>query len=43
MRDDTELQRDVAHELRWDPSVRDEAIAVAVKDGVATLGGTVDS
>ena len=43
MRNDTELQRDVTHELRWDPSVRDEEIAVAVKDGVVTLGGTVDS
>jgi osmotically-inducible protein OsmY len=38
-----ELQRDVTNELRWDPSVRDEEIAVAAREGVVTLGGTVDS
>jgi osmotically-inducible protein OsmY len=38
-----ELQHDVTHELRWDPGVRDEEIAVAAKDGVVTLAGTVDS
>ena len=43
MRSDTDLQRDVTSELRWDPSVRDEEVAVAVKDGVVTLGGSVDS
>lgn len=43
MRSDTELQREVSNELRWDPSVRDEEIAVAVRDGVVTLGGAVDS
>ena len=43
MRMDMELQRQVSNELRWDPSVRDEEIAVAVRDGVVTLGGTVDS
>lgn len=43
MRTDMELQREVTTELRWDPSVRDEEVAVAVRDGVVTLGGTVDS
>ena len=43
MRTDMELQRDVTNELRWDPSVRDEEIAVAAREGVVTLGGTVDS
>ena len=43
MRNDMGLQRDVTHELKWDPVTRDAEIAVAVKDGVVTLGGTVDS
>jgi osmotically-inducible protein OsmY len=43
MRNDMGLQRDVTHELKWDPITRNAEIAVAVKDGVATLGGTVDS
>jgi osmotically-inducible protein OsmY len=43
MRSDTELQRDVAAELNWDASIRDEDIAVAVKKGTVTLAGTVDS
>lgn len=43
MRTDTDLQHDVTGELQWDPSVREQEIAVAVRDGVVTLGGTVDS
>lgn len=43
MKSDTELQRDVAAELNWDPSIRNEDIAVAVKDGAVTLAGTIDS
>ena len=43
MRTDMELQRDVTNELKWDPRVRQEEIAVAAKDGVVTLGGTIDS
>ena len=43
MRTDLELQREVTNELRWDPRVRDDEIAVAVRDGVVTLGGTVGS
>ncbi|HZK77445.1 MAG TPA: BON domain-containing protein [Gemmatimonadaceae bacterium] len=41
MRTDHELQRDVIAELEWQPSLRDEEIGVAVKDGVVTLSGTV--
>lgn len=40
---DTELQKKVIDELRWEPSVKDEEIAVAAKDGVVTLSGTVDT
>jgi osmotically-inducible protein OsmY len=43
MRNDNELRTDVLAELNWDPSIRDEDIAIAVKDGVVTLAGTVDT
>jgi osmotically-inducible protein OsmY len=42
-RSDSEIQRDVSEELRWEPSLRDDDIAVAVRDGVVTLAGHVDS
>ena len=40
---DSQLQRDVIEELRWDPSVGRLEIGVACKDGVVTLSGNVDS
>ena len=43
MRTDNELRTDVLAELNWDPSIRHEDIATAVKDGVITLAGTVDT
>jgi osmotically-inducible protein OsmY len=43
MRNDMEIQRDVVAELKWDPSLRDDDIAVSVRDGVVTLAGFVDS
>ena len=43
MKSNRELQRDVAEELRWQPNVREAEIGVAVRDGVVTLTGTVDS
>jgi osmotically-inducible protein OsmY len=43
MKTDLELQKEVATELAWDPSIRQEDIAVAAKGGVITLGGTVDT
>jgi osmotically-inducible protein OsmY len=42
-RSDMEIQRDVVDELRWEPSVRDDDVAVAVREGVVTLAGFVDS
>jgi osmotically-inducible protein OsmY len=42
-RNDTDIQRDVIAELKWDPSLRDDDIGVAVRDGVVTLAGFVDS
>lgn len=41
MKSDTELQKDVAEELKWEPRVRDDEIGIAVRDGVVTLTGTV--
>jgi osmotically-inducible protein OsmY len=43
MKTDLELQRDVMNELRWEPTIRAAEIGVAVKDGVVTLSGYVDS
>jgi len=42
-RTDEEVQRDVLDELKWDARVRPNEIGVAVKDGVVTLTGGVDS
>lgn len=40
---DTQLQRDVLDELKWEPSIDAEQIGVAVRDGVVTLSGIVGS
>jgi osmotically-inducible protein OsmY len=43
MKSDTQIQRDVVEELRWDPQTSTAELGVAVKDGVATLSGAVRS
>ena len=43
MRTDSEIQRDIEDELRWDPSLENDDIAVSVRDGVVTLAGYVKS
>jgi osmotically-inducible protein OsmY len=43
MKNDRELQRDVLDELKWEPSVKEKEIGVAVKDGVVTLTGYVEN
>ncbi len=43
MKTDTQLQRDVLAELKWEPSVNAAKIGVEVKDGIVTLAGHVDS
>jgi osmotically-inducible protein OsmY len=43
MRADIELREEVLDELRWDQRLRDEDAAVAVREGVVTLVGTVES
>jgi len=42
-RTDEAIQRDVLEELKWDTRVRPNEIGVAVKDGIVTLNGWVDS
>lgn len=43
MKTDSQVQRDVVEELRWDPQTSNAELGVAVKDGVATLSGAVRS
>lgn len=43
MKTDFQLQRDVLDELKFEPSVSEAEIGVAVKDGVVTLSGLVNS
>jgi osmotically-inducible protein OsmY len=43
MRTDADLKRDVTAELEWDPAVDATAIGVAVKDGIVTLTGHIDT
>jgi osmotically-inducible protein OsmY len=43
MKTDTELQKDVMDELKWEPSIKAAEIGVGVTDGVVTLSGYVDS
>jgi len=40
---DSELQRDVTTELKWEPTIHATEIDVAVKNGVVTLSGDVDT
>lgn len=40
---DSQLQRDVIDELRFDPSIGSEEIGVAAKNGVVTLSGQVSN
>jgi osmotically-inducible protein OsmY len=40
---DSELRQDVMDELKWEPSVDAEHLAVICRDGVVTLTGRVDS
>ena len=42
-RTDTEIHAEVLAELKWEPRVQANEIGVAVKDGVVTLAGYVDS
>ena len=43
IRTDEQIQTDVLEELQWDSRVQPNEIGVAVKDGIVTLTGWVDS
>ena len=43
LRSDMDIQKDIVAELKWEPGLRNDDIAVAVRDGVVTLAGFVDS
>lgn len=43
MRSDAQIQKDVMAELKWQPSLSSAEIGVAVKNGVVTLSGQVNS
>ncbi|MGZ8511185.1 MAG: BON domain-containing protein [Chitinophagaceae bacterium] len=43
MKSDSQIQKDVMEQLKWEPFLNASAIGVAVKNGVVTLSGQVDS
>jgi len=43
MRTDSDITKDVIAELRWEQGLRNDDLAVGVRDGVVTLAGFVDS
>jgi osmotically-inducible protein OsmY len=43
MKSDAQLKKDVEAELEWDPSINAAAVGVAVRDGVVTLSGHLDT
>ena len=43
MKTDHQLKLDVTAELAWDPAIKADAIGVAVKDGIVTVSGHIDT
>src|SRR4249920_250413 len=43
MKTDVQLKTDVTYELQWEPSINATNVGVAVKDGVVTLTGHLDT
>ena len=43
MKTDSQLQKDVMNELKWQPSIKSSEIGVSVSDGIVTLYGSVDN
>lgn len=43
MKSDIQIQKDVMEELKWEPFLNASQIGVAVKNGIVTLSGQVDS
>ena len=43
MKSDIQIQKDVMDQLKWEPFLNSSEIGVAVKNGIVTLSGQVDS
>ncbi len=43
MKNDSQIQKDVMEQLKWEPFLKASEIGVAVKNGIVTLSGLVDS
>lgn len=43
MRSDVQIQEDVMEQLKWEPELNSAEIGVAVKNGIVTLSGIVDT
>ena len=43
MKSDSEIQKDVIEQLKWEPFLNSAQIGVSVKNGVVTLSGQVDT
>jgi osmotically-inducible protein OsmY len=43
MKSDSEIERDVRDELKWDPDLNSDDIAISAKNGVVTVAGFVPS
>lgn len=43
MKTDIEIQKDIMDQLKWEPFLNASQIGVAVKDGIVTLSGQVDT
>ena len=43
MKNDRQIQKDIMDELKWEPFLSSSEIGVAVKNGIVTLSGLVDS
>jgi osmotically-inducible protein OsmY len=43
MKTDIQIQKDVMDEIRWEPFLNASQVGVAVKNGIVTLSGIVDS
>jgi osmotically-inducible protein OsmY len=43
MKNDSQIQKDVMDQLKWEPFLKASEIGVAVKNGIVTLSGQVDS
>lgn len=43
MKSDVQIQQDVQDQFKWEPILRPAEIGIAVKNGIVTLSGIVDT